>query len=295
MFRRTNSILFTLVLAYSTYTSADNIQEQYITLNHHKIHYYQTGQGSPIILLTGFGVTSNFWSKNFINCLSIKHTLYLLDYPGVNTNEKMDKDLSIKSIASSVATFIKTLKLARPTILGWSMGGAVAIATATDFPHEIQQLILVSPLLPNEKIFLPKPPAKFSTSVNSTSAEVINYVFSYNLKDYEQNTELATYKAQILFPTKPLFIMDRNQLQIETSATTTWIAAEHNLYNIAQLPVKVILFSSHKDKILDQKVALAIAKRFKDSKIYELTNSGHAPFYQEAGYMCKIIDQQVIY
>jgi len=279
------SILFLIIgLSLASNIFAANLADKYIALDGHKIHYYVTGTGKPVVLLTGYGVTTNFWSAPFIQCLAQNRTVYLLDYQGINTGSPASPQLSIKMMADDTNRTIEKLHLDHPEVVGWSMGGTVALQLAYTYPHSISELVLISPALPTANIDnpLPHPIPKLNSA-----DDVLNFVFANNIYNYKKSY-LNQYKAQILNPDKLLF-PDHAQTSLERIAIKSWVINLNNLSNLyhTQTPAKFIL--ADKDIMLNHEEQATLLKNYANSTIIIVKNSGHAIFYQYPKYVCQEI------
>lgn len=192
------SFLSVMLLAGINLVSAANLDSQQINVNGHTLHYYQAGnKGTPLVLLTGYATTSNFWNSDFVQCLATNHQVYLIDYAGINSSESVNlQKLSIQSMALDVNEFIHKLKLKHPALVGWSMGGGVALEASFIAPNEYRQLYLISPLVP----MINQQKLTFSSAEHGdfkSESDVLNYVFNNNLYLYE-STNLTTLRAKFL-------------------------------------------------------------------------------------------------
>ena len=171
-------ISITLIF-FSVKLFAFDIQSKQIEVNKNKIHYYEVDNSKSrinLIMLTGIGTTANFWPKDFISKLSQKYNLYILDYRGINTDQDSSNlSYSINDLANDTNAFIKKLNLKETYLLGWSMGGAVALQTEFDNPKGFRQVSSISPAV-DEKPKLPKKLAE--KPVLKTKTDIYNYVFS---------------------------------------------------------------------------------------------------------------------
>jgi len=52
--------------------------------------------------------------------------------------------MRLETMAEDIAALIQTLRLVRPAIMGFSLGGAVALRTAIQHPELVERLVLVS-------------------------------------------------------------------------------------------------------------------------------------------------------
>ena len=56
----------------------------------------------------------------------------------------IDRPLSIEAMADDVAALIKHLGIQKADVMGYSLGGAVALRTAIQHPEVVRKLVLVS-------------------------------------------------------------------------------------------------------------------------------------------------------
>ena len=263
-----------------------------IKLNGHLLHYYKAGdRGQPIILLTGYATTSNFWNRQFISCLATNHQVYLFDYQGINTPDKADlSKMSIQSMAKDVNAMVSKLNIHRPLLLGWSMGGAVTLEASFMAPDLYEQIYLLSPVVPTEgksRLSLPMPEHPVFKSDN----DVISYVFNNNLYNYnpddvtELRKEFIQNGLEQIFPSKQV-------RDAQGRAIATWISSKmvREQFNNATTPA--VFYIPDHDRILDSNVALPIAKEYRNASIIQVKNSGHAVAWQIPEQLCKSIDIQ---
>lgn len=99
------------------------------------------GKGSPIIVIHGFGVNSD-WTRYIALHFADKYKVYLLDAP-YSSKLKANINPRIEDYAKAIADFIKESKVENPIVIGESMGAAVA--TVLDSMGLARKLVLISP------------------------------------------------------------------------------------------------------------------------------------------------------
>jgi pimeloyl-ACP methyl ester carboxylesterase len=112
-----------------------------------KINYYEAGQGSPVILLHGFGACSYTW-RFLAPVLARDHRVYAIDLKGFGLSAKpADGKYAVSDQADLVAAFIRRRDLHDLALVGHSMGGGVALMTyfkvRPDAPARIKKLVLI--------------------------------------------------------------------------------------------------------------------------------------------------------
>ena len=110
-------------------------------VGHTKIAWYERGQGSPLLMLTGTGSTMAEWDPALLRLLARDHRLVLFDYPGVGRSGPW-RGRSFDSLADATAGLMSALDIRSAGVLGWSMGGFVAQRLAIDHPERVSHLIL---------------------------------------------------------------------------------------------------------------------------------------------------------
>lgn len=112
-----------------------------------RIHYWEKGTGPAIVMIHGLGGQSGNFSFGVVEKLMDEFRVIVIDRPGAGYSTR-DSDASAKlnGQAKFVADFIKALSLWKPLLVGHSLGGAIALAVAVEFPDAINGLALVAPL-----------------------------------------------------------------------------------------------------------------------------------------------------
>ena len=106
------------------------------------LHFQQSGQGTPLVLLHAFPLSSELWRPQ-LETLSDELRVIAPDLPGFGASPDFEGTPSVEIMAQSVMALLEHLNLNEPVILGGlSMGGYAALAFARLFPASLRALIL---------------------------------------------------------------------------------------------------------------------------------------------------------
>jgi len=104
--------------------------EKYITINGQQLHYEVTGEGSPLILMHGWGCALTT-VRSIANTAAQTHIVYNIDMPGFGQSPEPASVWGVNEYTSLIEQFITTLNLKNPILAGHSFGGRIAILAAS--------------------------------------------------------------------------------------------------------------------------------------------------------------------
>jgi pimeloyl-ACP methyl ester carboxylesterase len=110
-----------------------------------RLSYRRAGtEGPPVLLLHGAGVDDADVSYGeTVPNLAENHRVYALDWPGSGGSDTVDEH-STATYARLLSGFLADRDLENPTVVGLSMGGAAALATALSAPDRVGRLVLAA-------------------------------------------------------------------------------------------------------------------------------------------------------
>jgi len=112
-----------------------------------RIHYLDSGAGPAIVMVHGLGGQSGNFAYGVVEKLADKFRVIVIDRPGAGySTRESDASAPLGKQAKFVADFIRALGLEKPLLVGHSLGGAISLAVALDFPEAVGGLALVAPL-----------------------------------------------------------------------------------------------------------------------------------------------------
>lgn len=121
---------------------------RFITIMGNRIHYVEQGSGPRTVLLVHglTGVLQHF-TYAMLGELARDCRVIAIDRPGSGYSKRpLRSSASLAVQADVIAGLIDALQLDRPVVVGHSLGGAVALATALRHPDKISALALIAPL-----------------------------------------------------------------------------------------------------------------------------------------------------
>jgi pimeloyl-ACP methyl ester carboxylesterase len=85
--------------------------------------------------------------------LAERHQVIAVDLQGHGRTADIDRPLDVRVMAGDIAALIDHLRLATPDVVGYSLGGGVALQTAAQFPSKVRRLVMVSASLRPDAIY----------------------------------------------------------------------------------------------------------------------------------------------
>lgn len=129
---------------------SDIYKNQKIKVDGIFLNYVKIGRGAPMVLIHGWANNWEGWIP-LIKHLQDRFTLYLIDLPGFGDSGNL-ANYSISIAADYVADFVKLIAREPASLMGLSMGSFVAAETARLYPKLFDKVILLGPLLKENKI-----------------------------------------------------------------------------------------------------------------------------------------------
>ncbi len=134
---------------WETLSCADADEGDFVTLSDGaQMHYLARGEsGDPVILIHGLMSSAYEWRKN-IDALAQAHRVYAIDLVGFGFSSRVsERRYSLQYFAQCVREFMDAQGLARASLVGHSLGGAVALQVAFDYPARTDRLVLLAPAI----------------------------------------------------------------------------------------------------------------------------------------------------
>lgn len=115
----------------------------YADVNGLKLYYEIRGSGRPLILLHGGLGALEMFGPN-LTALAKGRQVIAVDLQGHGRTADIDRPLSVKLMADDIAALLEHLGITRADVMGYSLGGGVALLTAIRHPAVVNRLVVVS-------------------------------------------------------------------------------------------------------------------------------------------------------
>ena len=114
---------------------------QYAEVNGLNLYFETRGSGRPLILLHG-GLGSGEMFGPVLPALAEHHQVIAPDLQGHGRTADIDRPIDIRLMADDIAALIDHLGLDKPDVVGYSLGGGVALQTAVKYPAKVRRLVV---------------------------------------------------------------------------------------------------------------------------------------------------------
>ena len=137
-----------IALAASAPASAQSgaaiaLKTGYAPVNGLRLYYEIHGAGEPLILLHGgLGATEMF--GRILPLLSSTRRVIAVDLQAHGRTADIDRPLTFEAMAGDIAALIRYLGIDKAGVMGYSLGGGVALRIAVQHPGVVKKLVLVS-------------------------------------------------------------------------------------------------------------------------------------------------------
>ena len=120
-----------------------DVKSGHVTANGVNYYYQIIGQGEPILMLHG-GLGQFEMFGPVLPILSENRTLIGVDLHGHGRTQLGDRPISLVDMGDDMAVILKSLGYEQVDVLGYSLGGGVALRLAIQHPEMVRRLCVVS-------------------------------------------------------------------------------------------------------------------------------------------------------
>jgi len=270
-------IVFPLARPLETMTQREAAKDgKFITLdNGITLHYYEAGEGEPLLLIHGFLSYGYTWKDNIPALAAAGYHVIAPDLPGYGFSDKPSGiEYNYKTFSDTMKQLLDAKKIGRVSLVGNSMGGGVSIRFAIDNPGRVKKLVLVDSSGvrhgPNTLFKLLTVPGlnRFmsSTLTPGTMKAIIGGTMFYDSK------KVTAEKAESYFaPLRTRGSFDASQ---KTLKGNKFDFPDTELKKIA---APTLLIWGEQDKVINPAVANVFHSRIKGAELVFIPKCGHLP------------------
>lgn len=236
-----------------------------------KIHQEIYGVGEPIVLLHGWAMHTGIW-RDFAQRLAKNYQVICLDLPSHGRSEVLPH-FELPLISEQL---IKVFPKEPCTVLGWSLGGTIALDLKQRFPTRIKKLILLAA----NPCFVKKE--------NWAGMELkLLHRFTDNLMIDCQLTLLRFLSLQILGLPHYKTLVKTLKIALQETSVPEQSVLEQGLTILKETDLRVVVSESNCPLLLilgdrDTLVPVAVGEQMKNLHaklfLHILKKAGHVPF-----------------
>jgi pimeloyl-ACP methyl ester carboxylesterase len=116
----------------------------YAPVNGLRMYYEIHGSGEPVVLLHGAFMTITTNWAGWIDELAKTRTVIAVEMQGHGRTADIAREPSGEHLADDVAALLGYLKISRADLIGYSMGGRVAMQLAVRHPDQVRKVVVIS-------------------------------------------------------------------------------------------------------------------------------------------------------
>jgi len=244
----------------------------YAQVNGMKIWYDQGGeQGSPVLLLMGFGMTCEAWMPQ-VPTLEKHHQVLRMDNRGVGRSGAVERPYTLREMAADAAGLVENQCFRDVHVVGVSMGGMIAQEFALHYPEKVRSLTLIA-THPGGPKHLPRAEAiglflKANMSRGKTRIAALSKLLYP--KDVRQQFMEASESSQMA---NELY----NPIPKETLRYQLMAVARHNTTRrLKRLKGKpVLIVKPMEDILVPAHASDELHRRIPGSRMISFSNAGH--------------------
>jgi pimeloyl-ACP methyl ester carboxylesterase len=133
-----------LAIGASAAMPAQEPKTGYAPVNGLRMYYEIHGKGEPVVLLHGsFMTITNNWT-GMIARLSKSRQVIAVEMQGHGRTADIDREFRYENLADDVAALLDSLKIKQADVVGYSMGGGVAMQVAIRHPEKVRKVVSIS-------------------------------------------------------------------------------------------------------------------------------------------------------
>ena len=239
-----------------------------------RLHVESVGEGRPLVLLHGFALHGGLFAA-LLPALAKHHRVHVVDLPGHGHSDPIEPwtiDAVVAALERAFAAERQPL-----AVLGWSLGGLIALAWALAHPHRLRKLVLVgtSPRFVAGRAWphamAPELLARFGDELAVAWKLTLQRFLSLQVQGSEAgHATLAALRHQLFARGEP----DPAML----AAALDTLAGADLRGDVARIAIPTLVVAGESDTLARPEAAAWLAQALPSAELLRVPGAGHAPF-----------------
>ena len=236
------------------------------------LHAETAGSGPDLVLLHGWGLHGGVFDT-VVPKLTTHFRVTRVDLPG----HGLSRDTAMPAKLTDVARLVRDSAPEGAVLLGWSLGGMVALRAALDAPRQFRSLILcnstprftTAPDWPHA--MPPEQLQEFAAGLQQDYRETLQYFLSLQVRGDEAARDTLRGLREAVFA--------RGEPDTASLAIGLALLSESDLRGELQgMKLPTLLIAGGYDRITPPGASVAMAERISGAQLVVIEKSAHAPF-----------------
>jgi pimeloyl-ACP methyl ester carboxylesterase len=120
------------------------VESGYAPVNGLEMYYEIHGEGEPLVLLHGAYMTTDLNFGQMLPALAENRQVIAIEQQGHGHTGDVDRPLTYPQMADDTAALLRHLEIDQADVLGYSMGGNIALELAVRHPDLVRKLVVIS-------------------------------------------------------------------------------------------------------------------------------------------------------
>jgi pimeloyl-[acyl-carrier protein] methyl ester esterase len=251
-----------------------------------QLHVETVGAGAPLVLLHGLAMDGGIFGP-LLPALSRRHRVHVVDLPGHGWSQSL-KPYSLPALAAAVDR--ATASVDGPmTVVGWSLGGSVAMQWAADNPERVRRLVLVAatPSLVARAdwphAMSPQTLARFGDELRVAWRLTLERFLALQLRGSEEGRRALALLRPRLF--------ERGEPSRETLDDAVLMLQQADLRPLAPaIRAPALVVGGERDALVPLAATQALAALLPNATHRTIEGAAHAPFLSHSGAFLAALD-----
>jgi len=262
-----------------------------VTIKGLDINYERKGEGTPLLVLHGWGASSESWQKVQENLSGFE--LIIPDLPGFGESDDPPEPWTIKDYLNFIQVFIEKLNLDEFYLVGHSFGGSLAVKFAITAPDKVKKIILIDSagIKPKPKLMVRA--LKFMARKGKGLASLLVGPLSHFKESSKElfyklieNTDYGSSNEVMKETMKNIF-------DYYTKTDNKELSSEQRgkfISDLEKVKNQTLLIWGEEDKIIPLEYGKVFNKKINNSTLKIISDVGHSPHLKSPLKLVQIID-----
>lgn len=251
------------------------MEERKITIKNLKINYKIAGRGESLLILHGWGGSSDSWTKIGENLAARNYRVLIPDLPGFGKSQAPFKPWGVEGYVKWLRDFLNKLGTKKIFLVAHSFGGRIGIEFAAGFPQKLKKLILCS-----------APGVKFQPTLRQMMAMEVARLGNLIFKPWPLRPLKNKARNLFYFLLRQRDYLNSNEVMREVFQK---VVAKNLTPYLSQIKTKTLVIWGQNDKLVPLRCGKLMAEKIPGSKLEILPKIGHSPHLECPEKLIKIL------